>query len=152
MPIQRPALTADPDRLRQARDAVDGFVAGLQAGIDSADAVTYNADFAEDVMWGSPYGATLIGYDALHPIHRQMFERGVAVAGASSRYQTVNVMAPAPDVAIAHVRRAALDADGDPVPIDDASVFSEMATYVLVRRDGKWWLAAGQNTPIRPKP
>jgi hypothetical protein len=50
------------------------------------------------------------------------------------------------------VRRAALDADGEPVPIDDASVFSEMAMYVLVRRDGKWWLAAGQNTPVRPKP
>jgi uncharacterized protein (TIGR02246 family) len=127
-------------------------VAGLQAGIDSADAEAYNADFAEDVMWGSPYGATVIGYDALHSIHRGMFESGVAVAGASSRYQAVHVMAPAPDVAIAHVRRAALDADGEPVPIDDASVFSEMAMYVLVRRDGKWWLATGQNTPVRPKP
>ena len=31
-------------------------------------------------------------------------------------------------------------------------VMSEMAMYVLVRRDGKWWLAAGLNTPIRPKP
>jgi hypothetical protein len=30
-------------------------------------------------------------------------------------------------------------------------VFSEMAMYVLVRRDRRWWLAAGQNTPIRPK-
>jgi hypothetical protein len=38
--------------LQEARDAIDGFVAGLQAGIDSADAKTYNADFAEDVMWG----------------------------------------------------------------------------------------------------
>ena len=152
MATQRPTLTADPDWLRQARDAVDGFVACLQAGIDSADAEAYNADFAEDVMWGSPYGATVIGYDALHPIHRAMFESGVAVAGASSRYQAVHVMAPALDVAVAHVRRAALDADGQPVPIDDASVFSEMAMYVLVRRDGKWWLAACQNTPIRPKP
>ena len=152
MPTQRPTLTADPDWLRQARDAVDGFVACLQAGIDSADAEAYNADFAEDVMWGSPYGATVIGYDALHPIHRGMFESGVTVAGASSRYQAVHVMAPAPDVAVAHVRRAALDADGQPVPIDDASVFSEMAMYVLVRRDGTRWLAAGQNTPVRPKP
>ena len=152
MSTQRPTLTADPDWLRQAREAVDGFVACLQAGIDSADAEAYNADFAEDVMWGSPYGATVIGYDALHPIHRAMFESGVAVAGASSRYQAVHVMAPAPDVAVAHVRRAALDADGQPVPIDDASVFSEMAMYVLARRDGKWWLAAGQNTPVRPKP
>jgi uncharacterized protein (TIGR02246 family) len=138
--------------LQEARDAVDGFVAGLQAGIDSADAEIYNADFAEDVMWGSPYGATVIGYDALHSIHRGMFQPGVAVAGASSRYQTMHAMAPTPDVAIAHVRRIAMDADGRPIPVDNASVFSEMAMYVLVRRDGKWWLAAGQNTPIRPKP
>ena len=73
MATQRPTLTADPEWLREARDAVDGFVAGLQAGIDSADAETYNADFADDVMWGSPYGATVIGYDALHAIHRGMF-------------------------------------------------------------------------------
>jgi uncharacterized protein (TIGR02246 family) len=152
MSTPRPTLISNPEWLQEARDAVDGFVAGLQSGIDSADAETYNADFADDVMWGSPYGATLIGYDTLHSIHRGMFGRGVAVAGASSRYQTVHVMAPTPDVAIAHVRRVALGADGGPIPIDDASVFSEMAMYVLVRRDERWWLAAGQNTPIRPKP
>ena len=151
MSTNRHTLIGDPDRIQEARDAVDGFVAGLQAGIDSADAPTYNADFADDVMWGSPYGATVIGYDTLHSIHRGMFERGVAVAGPSSRYQTVNVMSPTPDVAIAHVRRVAMDGDGQPIPMDDASVFSEMAMYVLVRRDGRWWLAAGQNTPIRPK-
>ncbi len=152
METQRPTLSADPDRLRAAHDAVDEFVAGLQAGIDSADAETYNADFGDDVAWGSPYGATVVGYDALHSIHRQMFDRGVAATGPSSRYETVHVMAPAPDVAVAQVRRAALNADGEPIPVDDASAFSEMALYVLVRRDGKWWLAAGQNTPIRPKP
>ncbi len=150
MPTKQQTLT-DPELLQQARDAVDGFVARLQAGIDAADAETYNADFADDVMWGSPYGATLIGYDTLHPIHRDMFGGGVAVAGPRSRYETVNVTAPTPDVAIAHVRRVAMDADGQPIPIDDASVFSEMALYVLVWREGKWWLAAGQNTPIRQK-
>lgn len=152
MATQRPTLTADPQWLREACGAVDRFVAGLQAGIDSANAQTYNADFGEDVMWGSPYGATVLGYDALHAIHRRMFDRGVAVAGASSRYQTVRVMVPTPDVAIAHVKRVELDADSEPIPIGDATAFSEMAMYVLVRRDGKWWLAAGQNTPIRPKP
>jgi len=148
---QRPTLTA-PDWLQEAREAVDAFVAGLQAGIEDTDARTFNADFADDVMWGSPYGATVVGYETLHAIHRGMHERGVAVTGPSSRYQTVHVMAPTPDVAIAHVRRVALDARGEQISIDDASAFSEMAMYVLVRRDGKWWLAAGQNTPIRPKP
>jgi hypothetical protein len=62
------------------------------------------------------------------------------------------LLRPAPDVALAQVRRVALDSDGRPIPIDDAAVFSEMALYVLVRRDAQWWLAAGQNTRIRPKP
>jgi uncharacterized protein (TIGR02246 family) len=151
MSTPRPTLASDPDWLHEARDAVDRFVAGLQAGIDSADAQTYNADFAGDVMWGSPFGATVNGYDALHSIHRGMFSAGVPATGASSHYQTVHVMAPTPDVAIAHVQRVALDAAGEQIPIDDATVFSEMAMYVLVRRAGTWWLAAGQNTPIRPK-
>lgn len=151
MPELRPTLSADPDWLRAARDAVDDFVTELQAGIDGADAEVYNAHFGDDVAWGSPYGATVVGYDTLHSIHRQMFDRGVAATGPSSRYETVHIMAPAPDVAIAQVRRVALDADGRPIPVDDASAFSEMAMYVLVRRDGGWWLAAGQNTPIRSK-
>jgi uncharacterized protein (TIGR02246 family) len=152
MSTTRPSLASNPDWMDAARDAVDQFVAGLQAGMETADAKTYNAQFGDDVMWGSPYGATVNGYDTLHSIHREMIGRGVAVAGPRSRYETVHVMAPTPDVAIAHVRRVALTADGEQIPIDDASVFSEMAIYVLVRRDGGWWLAAGQNTPIRPKP
>jgi hypothetical protein len=61
-------------------------------------------------------------------------------------------MAPTSDVATAHVRQVTLDADSEPIPIDDATAFPEMAMYLLVRRNGKWRLAAGQNTPIRPKP
>jgi uncharacterized protein (TIGR02246 family) len=152
MSKQHPTLASNPDWMNAARDAVDQFVAGLQAGIETADAQTYNAQFGDDVMWGSPYGATVNGYDTLHSIHRGMFGTGVAVTGPKSRYETVHVMAPTPDVAIAHVRRVALNAEGEHIPIDDASVFSETAMYVLVRRDGSWWLAAGQNTPIRPKP
>jgi hypothetical protein len=50
-------------------------------------------------------------------------------------------MSPRPGVAIAHVRREDLTAEVGPG-------FSEMAMYVLIKRDGQWWLAAGQNTPI----
>jgi hypothetical protein len=45
-------------------------------------------------------------------------------------------------VAIAQIRRSAEEADG----------FSEMAMYVLVERDGDWWLAGAQNTPIASPP
>ncbi len=71
-----------------------------------------------------------------------------------SCYEIVQVLAPAPDVAVAQVRRVALDPVGRPLePASDViGAFSEMALYVLVRRDRTWWLAAGQNTLIRPGP
>jgi hypothetical protein len=57
-------------------------------------------------------------------------------------------MAPMPGVALAQVRRVALSDDGQPA--DPRSSFSEVALYVLIRRGDTWWLAAGQNTPVRP--
>jgi len=58
-------------------------------------------------------------------------------------------------VAIAQIRRTALSQHGQPVePSGDLTgPFSETALYVLVRRGGTWWVAAGQNTPVlTPRP
>ena len=148
--MNRPTLSCDDHRLQQAHAAVDALVVELQAGIDAGDAEVYNAHFADDVLWGSPYGATVTGYETLHAVHRRLF--AAAVAGPRSRYEKVAVSAPAADVAVAHVRRTALMSDGTPVPAEQDAPFSEMALYVLVRRDGVWWLAAGQNTIVRPTP
>ena len=148
----RPVLGAGGLATGGAAEAVQGLVAELQAGLDSRDADVYNRHFAADVIWGSPFGATVHGYDRLHAIHVQLKreQRG----GPSSRYEIVAVLSPAPDVALAQVRRVALDPDGQPVTpsADLTGSFSEMALYVLVRRDGTWWLAAGQNTPVQPVP
>lgn len=53
----------------EAEVAVQTFVAGLQAGYDHRNAEVLNRQFAADVIWGSPYGALIDGYDQLHPIH-----------------------------------------------------------------------------------
>ena len=150
MTERRPVLSDDATRLSEATRAVEAFVAGLQAGADARDADVFNAHFSADVLWGTPYGKTVVGYDALHPIHQRMLP--AATGGAASRYEAVRVSAPAPDVAVAQVHRTALTDDGTPVPDTDPATFSEMTTFVLVRRDGEWWLAAGQHTPVRPKP
>jgi uncharacterized protein (TIGR02246 family) len=146
----RPTLSDDNARLSEARRAVDAFVAELQQGVDTRDADVFNAHFADDVTWGTPYGQTVSGYATLHAVHQRMLPQ--RVGGAASRYEAVHVTAPAPDVAIALVRRTALTEDGTPVADDDPRTFSEMTTFVLVRQNGEWWLAAGQHTPIRPKP
>jgi len=77
----------------------------------------------------------LTGIDRLSEAHRSLMASGAAPA---SRYELVALSAPVPEVVIAHVRRSARAGGG----------FSEMALYVLVAREGQWWLAAGQNTPI----
>ncbi|MGH2892800.1 MAG: SgcJ/EcaC family oxidoreductase [Solirubrobacteraceae bacterium] len=145
----RPPLVASGTRAETAEAAVQRLVSELQEGYDRQDADTSNRHFAADLIWGSPFGATVTGYDELHAIHVRLKER--AVGGPASRFEVVQTLAPAPGVAVAHVRRVALDADGNPVPEGDSTStgFSEMALYVLVRRDASWWLAAGQNTPIR---
>lgn len=148
----RPTLGSDSSATAEAIAAVDGLVAELQSGWDQRDADVTNRHFANDVMWGSPFGATVSGYEELHAIHTRLKAEGMG--GPSSRYEVVQTLVPTPDVALAQVRRVALADDGQPIPAarDQDGPFSEMALYVLVRREKEWWLAAGQNTPIRPRP
>lgn len=152
---QRPALAAGGVSADEARAAVDALVTELQAGIDTRDADVFNRHFATDLLWGSPFGAVLQGYEPLHRIHVRLKQQGRG--GPASRYEVAAVLSPAPDVIVTQVRRVALGPDGAPVPphppaTDGSGAFSEMALYVLVRRDGQWWLAAGQNTLVLPPP
>ena len=132
-----------------ARAAADAFAAGLESGHARHDADMLNRQFAADVIWGSPYGALVDGYDQLHPIHVAFQQQ--ASDKPAFRYDVRHVLSVSDDVVVAHVARLVLDDDGEPLPpSNDPGPFSEMVMFVLVRRDGDWWLAAGQNTPIRP--
>ena len=129
---------------RTARPAAEAVAAALatqlQRGGDAGDADAYDAWFADDILWGSPFGATVAGFEQLNAIHRRLMARpaGQAAAAPASRFEVVSVRTPAPGVVVTQIRRQAVGADG----------FSEMALYVLVERGGRWWLAAAQNTPI----
>jgi pyridoxamine 5'-phosphate oxidase family protein len=148
----RPSLGSDDSAAQRAKQAMADLVEELQAGWDQHAADITNRHFANDILWGSPFGATLQGYEPLHAIHVRLKQQ--ARGGTSSRYEIVQVLSPTPNVAIAHVRRVALDDGGQPIePTSDVTAaFSETALYVLVRRNRTWWLAAGQNTIVRPPP
>ena len=132
----------DPAARTTAANVAAELAAQLQRGGDSLDADVYDAWFAADILWGSPYGATLAGFEGLNAIHHRMMDQAVPLTAPSapaSRFEVVSVLAPAPGMVVTQIRRQALAAGG----------FSEMALYVLIEREGRWWLAAAQNTPIR---
>ena len=140
---QRPQRVTldDPAAHAAAENAAAALAAQLQRGGDALDADIYDAWFAGDILWGSPFGATLAGFEELNAIHHLLMSRSVSAAAAPappSRFEVVSVLAPAPGVIVTHIRRQALAPDA----------FSEMALYVLIERAGRWWLAAAQNTPI----
>src|SRR3984893_13274640 len=124
--ISRPTLGGDDTAAPEATEAVAHLVRELQSGLDEHDADTYNRHVAGDVIWGSPFGATVRGYEQLHAIHSHLLEQGRG--RLSFRYEIDNVVAPAPGVVVAHVRRIALDSDELPVEAtsDAAGAFSEM--------------------------
>jgi hypothetical protein len=68
----RPVLDQDQEAHAAAEAAVAQFAAELQEGVDASDADIYDRSFAADVMWGSPYGATLTGFSELNAVHRML--------------------------------------------------------------------------------
>ena len=151
----RPVLGSGGVPEDEAAAAVAALVAELQHGLDHRDADVYNRHFAADVRWGSPFGMTVEGYESLHAIHQRINRSGRG--GPASRYEVATVLSPAPGVIVTQVRRVALGPGGEPLPprppaADGSGAFSEMAMYVLVRRGGQWWLAAGQNTIVLTPP
>lgn len=140
--LKRPSLGLTRDS-----EPVDAFVRELQDAIDTGDAERFNQHFADDVLWGSPFGAIAIGYDQIHAIHARMFASVVPSKGAS-RYLVEHVRFPTEDVAVAYVRRFSVQRT-DPPDQGRPGSFDELALFVLVRRDGEWWLAAGQHVPDR---
>jgi hypothetical protein len=146
---RRPTLATGHD-LATATTVVSAFVADLQEGWDRHDAAIADRRLAADVAWGSPYGATVDNYEQVFAIHQRLKKQGKG--GARSRYQIERVLPVSDGVIVAQIARLALDSDGRPLEpsATTGGAFSEMALYVLVRRDDRWWIAAGQNTPFRP--
>jgi hypothetical protein len=143
----RPVLTLADDP-----KAVEEFVVGLQGAVDVWDADGLNRHLADDVLWGSPFGAVVSGYDEIHAIHSRTFAaargRQRRGEGGDSRYEIEHARLVAERVAIAYVRRFSVAERGREVP-GRADAFDELALFVLVQRDGAWWLAAGLHVPDR---
>lgn len=122
--------------------AIRAIVADVQTAFNTNDPVLMNAHFAADASVVTAVGKRVFGIDAL----RRAAEEGMAAALHDQfvRYVVTDIRFIRPDVALAYKEATATDADGEPIELDHSMV----ALYVLVKDDGRWLVAARQNTLV----
>lgn len=125
--------------------AIHGVVADIETAFNTNDPELMTKHFAADGSAVDAMGRPLHGLSAL---------REAADAGLSGflrdqyvRYEVSGVDLLRADVAVAYKTARATDADGEPIGVGHEMV----AMYVLVKEDGRWWIAARQNTLV-PQP
>ncbi|NKY58843.1 SgcJ/EcaC family oxidoreductase [Nocardia flavorosea] len=122
--------------------AIQQLVTDVETGYNTNDAELMVSGFTADAAAGNAVGTIIAGYDTLLDSAR----RGLAgfLADEYVRYAVTDIVFLRPDIAIAHKTARAVTEHGELIDRDPAMV----ALYVLVREDGRWWVAARQNTPV----
>ena len=128
------------------RDAILAVIATLERAVNASDGDLFDSVLSEDVIWGSPKGQIVLGLEQLNPIHRRLAANSRQY-GYTSRFTLEALGFIGPDFACASVRRTGLDESGVPLTPSPGSIVQELALYVLVRRDDRWWIVSAQNTP-----
>jgi uncharacterized protein (TIGR02246 family) len=122
--------------------AIEAIVADVEAGFNGNDAELMNLHVADDATIVNAVGQQLDGRAEIMAAS----ETGLAGPRADerARYLVTDVTFVRPDVALAHKRAWAIDAQGRDIDVGHAMV----ALYVLTEEHGRWWIRARQNTLV----
>jgi uncharacterized protein (TIGR02246 family) len=123
--------------------AIRQVIADIETGFNANDPELLVAHFTRNGSAVSVAGVLLSGREEMLEASRA----GLAgpLRDQYARYELGDVTFLRPDVAVAHKRAWAIDAEGEPIDVDHTMI----ALYVLVREDGRWWVAARQNTMVK---
>ncbi|MFI6444220.1 YybH family protein [Kitasatospora sp. NPDC050543] len=125
--------TADP----QDREAILELLAGVEAGFDRKDAALLGRGFAADAMVVVPDGTVLRGWDELNAHHLRR------LGGPAREWRmvltTLDLRFLGADAAVVLFRQEMTTPE---------RLFANHGTATVVRRDGRWWIAALQNTNV----
>ena len=124
------------------RAAIARVIADIETGFNTNDAELSVAQFTADASAVSVAGVLASGRDALLEAHRAGFAG--PLRDQHARYELDDVVFLAPGVAVAHKRAWATTPEGEPLDVGHAMI----ALYVFVLDDGRWRVAARQNTLV----
>ncbi|MGL4176654.1 MAG: SgcJ/EcaC family oxidoreductase, partial [Dermatophilaceae bacterium] len=99
--------------------------------------------FAERAIWTTGGGTRLVGRPAIRSFTEQVLP-GAMRGLQGTTYRITHVEFLRPDVAAVQVAQTLADDEG--VPLADGA--EGVPLYVMVKNDGRWRLAACQNTAV----
>lgn len=134
--MSRPAVSEQAASGEDLR-AIDEVFAEIQAGVGEFDAARVGARFTANASFTTPAGQRFDGWDAINAHHRRQLAN--PVEGFRTRIAVERVTFPTPETAVVSVRQHASTSAGD---------FANAGTWVLVKRDGGWWVHAVHNTNV----
>ncbi|QLY29071.1 SgcJ/EcaC family oxidoreductase [Nocardia huaxiensis] len=124
------------------RVAIEQIIRNVETAYNTNDAELMVADLAANAVVGNAVGMLQQGREAVLEASRA----GLAgfLKDEYVRYDVLGISFLTAEVAIAHKGARATTAEGELIDRDDAM----RALYVLVKQDGRWWVAARQNTLV----
>jgi uncharacterized protein (TIGR02246 family) len=124
-------------------EALRAIIADVQTGFNENDPERLNEHFTDDGTAVNVMGVLLEGREAMVRVSSELLAG--PLKDEHARYALSDVAFLTPHVAVAHKTARAIDRDGAPLDHRDVMI----ALYVFVRREGRWRIAARQNTLIR---
>ncbi|MFI9505685.1 SgcJ/EcaC family oxidoreductase [Nocardia sp. NPDC052566] len=121
------------------RQQILNVIAELVTAWGNADADAYGAVFTEDATYTSYVGTYYAGRADITESHRALF--GSVLKGTKLADALVDIRFYGPDTAVLTSRGDTYK--GTPKKAEE---LSKAQTYTLVRQDGRWLIAAFQNT------
>ncbi|WP_039785197.1 SgcJ/EcaC family oxidoreductase [Actinoalloteichus spitiensis] len=122
--------------------AIRHIIEESETAYNTNDAELMVAHFAENATITTATGTRVTGRQAILD-HTRAALTGF-LRDQYVRYEVTDVTFPGPDLALAHKSARATTADGELVDQEPSMV----ATYVLVRESGRWWVVARLNTLV----
>jgi uncharacterized protein (TIGR02246 family) len=113
----------------------------LEAAFSEHDASKFDSRFTSDIIFTAVNGQRFHGWDDIHSYHKERLENHAD--GIRTWYEIDAITFPAPTVAIAFVRQPVVAADAKR---------SNVGTWVLTKKSGRWWVCAIQNTGVVAPP
>ena len=117
--------------------AVSAVIDSLAEAWNRGDADAYGAHFTEDATYVTFVGTRYQGRQDIADSHQALFAK--FLKGTKLAHEVLDVRFLGADVAV-------LTSRGDTVKGERPRKLSKVQTYTLVRRDGRWLVAAFHNT------